>query len=362
MQSALNAFGFPAGVVDGDLGPRSRAAIGAYQAFMGFPGTGFLDEYQKGVLLNAHRRLQAGDGAAFPNVLAAEGTKGLLKAFTPTVGPSTYPDPQVAQGGRIGAPGAPFGGPEDLGVVPDLPVAVPSLPQAGPTATRMSERCEFVALTTRINQGLIQADAMLDADQALSEQFCEARSFALAAGQSYAVQIGFEEAQLVEICTRISAALGPVRAMMAGQSAQAVQARVVELGASLGMANLPKLAAYGKLCTAQGYRLDDAEIALSGALLSFAAGQRPHAELLAHHAREGFGLAAQGAAAFSWYDIALDALERGATPAFLPSKSAQRVAVMRAAIKSGQLQADTVGAVPMVPASGGGIPDLPLPQ
>jgi hypothetical protein len=35
VQTALNYFGFPAGVADGVLGANSRAAIGQYQAFMG---------------------------------------------------------------------------------------------------------------------------------------------------------------------------------------------------------------------------------------------------------------------------------------------------------------------------------------
>ena len=81
VQSALNAFGFPVGVVDGSLGRRSRTAIANYQAYMGYPATGYLEEYQRVSLVSSHQRLQAGGGSAYPQVVANEGTQGLLKAF-----------------------------------------------------------------------------------------------------------------------------------------------------------------------------------------------------------------------------------------------------------------------------------------
>ena len=40
-----------------------------------------LEEYQRIGLINAHQRLEAGGGAAYPEVVANEGTQGLLKAF-----------------------------------------------------------------------------------------------------------------------------------------------------------------------------------------------------------------------------------------------------------------------------------------
>ena len=39
-QTSLNYFGFDAGVPDGVLGSRSRAAVSQFQAYVGFPITG----------------------------------------------------------------------------------------------------------------------------------------------------------------------------------------------------------------------------------------------------------------------------------------------------------------------------------
>jgi peptidoglycan hydrolase-like protein with peptidoglycan-binding domain len=392
VQTALNAFGFPVGTVDGSLGPKSRSAIGNYQAYMGFQSTGYLDDYQKGVLLDGYSRMQAGGGSAFPNVVAAEGTKGLLKAFqdpsyAQRFGAPTFPNPQVAQGQQVATPQAPFGAPQNFGVQPNVPAPVPQTTQVvaptqtptpapaqiapltipplapmGQVAKSMAERCELVTLMTQTNQGMVQAAAMTDADQALSEQFCEARSFAISAGQSFAAQLRVSDEQLTATCSQISEAMAPARDLVNTATAQAVQARVGEIKAQIGLSDTSNAAAYGQLCAWIGYRQDNAEMALSGAMLSFAVGQLPYAELMAHHMREGFGLQANAAGSVAWYDTALSALEQGATPAFLPSKSPQRVAVMRAAIKTGQLQAQAGGLPSIVPAAGGGIPALPLPQ
>lgn len=388
VQTALNSFGFPVGTVDGSLGPKSRSAIGNYQAYMGFQSTGYLDDYQKGVLLDGYGRMQAGGGNAFPQVVAAEGTKGLLKAFqdpsyAQRFGASTFPNPQQVQGQQVATPQAPYGAPQNFGVTPNVPqplpnttqvvaptpepapiapLMIPPLAPVGQVAKSMAERCELVSLMTQTNQGMVQAGTMSDADQALSEQFCEARSYAISAGQSYAAQLRVSDEQLTATCNQISEAMQPARDMVNTATAAAVQAKVAEINAQIGLADTSTAAAYGQLCLGIGYRQDNPEVALSGAMLAYAVGQLPYAEMLAHHMREGFGLVANSGGSVAWYDTALGALEQGVAPVFLPSKSPQRVSVMRAAIKSGQLQARAGGLPPLVPAAGGGIPALPLPQ
>ena len=54
VQTALNYFGFPAGVADGVMGANSRAAIGQYQAFLGYPATGVLSEYERAFLTSSY--------------------------------------------------------------------------------------------------------------------------------------------------------------------------------------------------------------------------------------------------------------------------------------------------------------------
>lgn len=64
VQEALSYFGFPAGAPDGVLGRQSRAAVGAFQATLGFPPSGYLTEYQRAALLTYHARARAAEAHA----------------------------------------------------------------------------------------------------------------------------------------------------------------------------------------------------------------------------------------------------------------------------------------------------------
>ena len=79
VQSALNAFNFNAGAVDGQLGRKSKAAISQYQAYMNFPVTGKLDDFQRQTLFDSWNKLQHGGTAAYPNMMSREGPRGLLR-------------------------------------------------------------------------------------------------------------------------------------------------------------------------------------------------------------------------------------------------------------------------------------------
>lgn len=56
VQTALNYFGFPVGGADGVLGQQSRAQIAQYQAFLGYPATGDLTEFQRSLLVTSYNR------------------------------------------------------------------------------------------------------------------------------------------------------------------------------------------------------------------------------------------------------------------------------------------------------------------
>jgi hypothetical protein len=92
----------------------------------------------------------------------------------------------------------------------------------------------------------------------------------------------------------------------------------------------------GEVCLGVGYQTDDAPVVLAATMLLLGAGEPAYAEVLGHHLRRGFGTTASPTNATGWYSNALDALEGGATPAFLPSQSPQRVSVIRAAIGGSQ--------------------------
>ena len=78
-QTALNYFGFNAGVADGVMGSRSRAAISQYQAFLGYPATGQLSPLERDMLVSSYSRAQIGG----PEVMKAmqtdpQGVRSLL--------------------------------------------------------------------------------------------------------------------------------------------------------------------------------------------------------------------------------------------------------------------------------------------
>lgn len=79
MQTALNYFGFPVGVVDGSVGPKTRAAVSAYQTFMGFPPTGQLTSFERDILVGAMTFGQSGSPDAMQLVANdPNGSRALL--------------------------------------------------------------------------------------------------------------------------------------------------------------------------------------------------------------------------------------------------------------------------------------------
>ena len=63
-----------------------------------------------------------------------------------------------------------------------------------------------------------------------------------------------------------------------------------------------------------------------------AAGQMPYSEVMGHHLRWGFGTDKSGTYSEDWYTTALSAMDQGAEPAFLPSKTVERNTIIRGAL------------------------------
>ncbi len=362
VQTALNTFGFPVGTPDGALGPKSRAGISNYQNYMGYQPTGYLEPYQQQALLDSYNRVQAGAGAAYPEVIAQEGIQGLLKAFADPNYVNKYRQPQVP-------PQPPFNGvqmaaqPQVPQVVtpqaapepqPSLPQTAAALPQLAPlpliteTSVSMAERCEVVALMTQTNQGLMMASNLTDADQALSEQFCEARGYAITVGQTMISNVRLPEDQLVATCGQITDSMKLVMSGLGSATPQDTAGAAAEINAQLGVGDPKAAATYGQICMGVGYRQDEADIAAAGSLMLVGAGFMPYGEMIGHHQREGFGTDRNAPAAAQWYTSALDALDQNESPAFLPSKSRERAAIIRAAMEMGDLRADAAASLPRI--------------
>lgn len=362
VQSALNGFGFPVGTVDGALGRKSRAAISNYQSYMGYQPTGYLEDYQRSGLVGAHQRLQAGGGAAYPEVVANEGTKGLLKAFQ---------DPNYANRYRQNNNGVQSAGYQDnsnafanqgqnnngFNSVPvtTAPTQAPTTfapldLSLGQAPISMAAHCDLVTGMTQANQGRILAGPVQDPEQALGEQFCEARTYSITQSQTLLANARQTEEQFSTSCKQIADAVAPATSQIGSQDVKLVATSAQQITNGLFNNDTNTATAYGQICMGLGYRQDDATVALGAATVLLATGQMPYAEVMGHHLRWGFGTTKAPAAASGWYQTALSSMEQGSQPVFLPSKAAERNAIIQAS-----LAAAPVSNQPVQAASGGGL-------
>ncbi len=337
VQTALNAFGFPVGAVDGALGPNSRAAISNYQSYMGYPSTGRLTDYERATLVEGYNRYNAGGGQAYPEVIANEGTKGLLKAFSDPNSVNKYRQ-QASLGGNTqqgNAGTGNVGGGNQGGVNGTLATsgALPALDLTrGSAPVSMATHCEVVAGMSQVNGGMILANDIADPDQALGEQFCEARSYAMTQSKALMTNARATEQQMNDLCGQISEKMRPAVAGLAKENLKVVATRAKDISQTIYSGDMDVAAGYGKICLGIGYRQDDAAVALGGAMSLLAAGRMPYAEIMGHHARWGFGTPRSAEASDIWYGAALESMEDGAEPAFLPSKMIERNAIIRGAL------------------------------
>ncbi len=165
IQTSLNYFSFPAGTPDGALGRRSRQAISSYQAFMGYPVTGHLSQYEKEFLLDSYHQAQAG-GSTTSQLIASngQGVRGLLLA---------YRDQRANGGERNFAGMGSFGG-----LPPVVAAAVREIAKSSdPTAEQLIQRAGFVQLADINKDG--QTDYILDTSVTGSAFWCNQQSCAV---------------------------------------------------------------------------------------------------------------------------------------------------------------------------------------
>jgi peptidoglycan hydrolase-like protein with peptidoglycan-binding domain len=321
-QSALNFFGFDAGAVDGQVGPATRAAIERYQRAMDYPvdGRDFTDA-QFDYLMDAYYWAQNGGAAQsglsgqpllFAYRDSREGRTLSSAAAQQPAATTVIVNPQGEAGTSQSAPG-----------VPNL------FANSAPTAS-LANTCNGVMLQTSTNGGYTTLANMSDPDFTLSEQFCVARSYAMAQGEQLMQNIvGLTQSQISEQCGQFAGLFSDQidRASMAGQEALLPRVADVALGSGVPPADL---SATARVCLSVGYAQDDMRMAVASALVLTAMGEPAYGELMGHHLREGFGTTRRPDLAMAWYDSALSALEQGATAAFMPGQP-ERTRLLRQA-------------------------------
>lgn len=370
IQASLNYFGFNAGPVDGQLGRKTRDAVSQYQAYLGYPITGELSPFEHNLLTTSYNRAQAGGQNTLVQAGSnPEGVRGLLKSYRnemaggTAVGggtvvatatpPAPVPQivPQVTQPVMAAVPIAPQSLPQS---VPDFSpttaaaATTPALPGflgAG-TQASLTAHCNQVSLVTNTNGGFTSLANMTDPNTALNEQFCLARTYAIARSEELASRVaGFTPDQIAAQCEGFGPAMTAHVAALAQKPRDAVVAETEAFVKGTGMSAV-QLSGTARICMGVGYRKDNMDVAVGSALLLYTLGEPVYGELMGHHLSQGFGPARNVALSADWYQSSLGALE-GGTPAVFNPGQPERTELLRQASQR---------------LNGGGSPVLPQAQ
>ncbi|MFK7744490.1 MAG: peptidoglycan-binding protein [Roseobacter sp.] len=342
IQRALNHFGFDAGAVDGQLGRKSRAAMSKYQSYMGETANGQLTQTQRQDLIDAYKRDTAGEGKEYADIVQEEGNKGLLKAFSDPDYADEFREAKLPAEKSGSVP--PVGNSQDekFAGLPDINDKESVFPDLNASEAdrfeSMAIYCELVDGLTDANGGVMTINKIDDPNQALGEQFCDARTYAITQSESLLERASISEAQLVKACIQIAGSLNEATSRIAKDNTRHVKATANRIVGQMFGNDTKKALRYGELCLGTGYRQDNAEIALGAATVLMAIGKIPYAEILGHHLRFGFGADRSEAASVDWYETALAAMDQGEAPVFFPTKSAQRNAIIAEALKTARIK------------------------
>ena len=332
IQSSLNYFGFNAGRVDGQLGRQSRNAIASYQAYMGYPATGQLSAFEQDLLVTSYNRAQAGGYQTTQQVAASpDGTRGLLKTYRAELAGQAAP--QAAAPVVVAAPQpvpvAPAATAPVAAAAAAPTTALPNFFESGAPEASLASHCNTVSLLTSTN-GYTTAASMTDPTAALNEQFCLARTYAIARSEELISQVnGFTPQQVAAQCDGFGPVVQPYVNSLAQKPRDTVAQEVSGFVASTGTTP-QQLSGTAKICLGVGYRTDNMNVALGSALILYALGETVYGELMGHHLALGFGTQKNVSAAGDWYDAALAATDAGADAVFVPGQP-ERTDILRKA-------------------------------
>ncbi|WP_099826798.1 peptidoglycan-binding domain-containing protein [Oceaniglobus indicus] len=363
IQSSLNYFGFDAGAVDGQLGRKSRNAVSQYQAYLGYPVTGHLSSFEQDLLVSSYNRAQAGGFATQQQVAATpDGVRGLLKTYRAEMAGTTT----VAAAPHTTVAVAPVAPPAATTTAqPTLTTTTTTVTALGASAANATEpggltnlfgdtgsakaslasHCNTVSLLTSTNGGFTTLATMTDPNVALNEQFCLARTYAIADGEQLAQGLTATQDQIAQHCAVYGEQMRPHVAALAVKDRDAVVRDVSAFVLGTGIST-QDLAATAKVCLSVGYRVDDLDQAIGSALILVSLGQAGYGELMGHHLAQGFGTARRDDLAVSWYETGL---KGAATNAVFAPGQPERTELLRQA--SARLGADDAMATPASPAA-----------
>ena len=348
-QRALAYFGYNPGGADGVWGQNSRRAASGFEAEMGFyPVDGQLNDAERAFLVSSYQRAQSGFYGPHQAAYATGGPRALLVSFnderlgrfqpqgtttTVVTAPATTvvaPPPTTT----VVAPA-----PTVVAPAPTTTVVAPAPGTAQPAAPAFSGftlASSMQSFCANAMQAAPSADVTLASaamDQVMGQQFCLAMDATREDGAALRASIsGMTPDQVIGQCQGLAGVMQASMNTLGAQPRDAVE--VAARGALGGMAADQAITA-GRICLSVGYEQDDAAMALASALALSSQGEASYGELVGHHLREGFGTAANDAAAQNWLLSTVDAIEAGVPAAFLAAEASGRGAIIRAAYGAG---------------------------
>ncbi|MDW3222855.1 MAG: peptidoglycan-binding domain-containing protein [Paracoccaceae bacterium] len=353
IQASLNYFGFNAGRVDGQLGRQSRAAVANYQAYLGYPATGQLSPFEQNFLVTSYNRAQAGGYQTTQLVAQSpEGARGLLRTYRNELAAQSAPQPAapvVAVAPQVVAPvvqaPAPVAvtapAPQVVTPAPEVvaaaaapaaaqsSTALPNFFESGTPEASLASHCNTVSLLTSTN-GYTTAASMSDPTAALNEQFCLARTYAIARSEELISQVnGFTPQQVAQQCDGFGPVVQPYVDELPVKPRDIVSRDVSGFVASTGT-SAQQMSATAQICLGVGYRTDNMNVALGSALILYSLGETVYGELMGHHLALGFGTLKNVSASGPWYEAALAATDAGADAVFVPGQP-ERTDILRKA-------------------------------
>ncbi len=245
-----------------------------------------------------------------------------------TVAAPQIPAPQASTEVALSVPSAQ---PAARNPAADVAVAAPAIPNffgGGQADRSLASHCNRVTLLTNANGGFTTQDKMTDPQLVLNEQFCLARTYAMADGDELIAQVqGVTPQQVAEQCVAFALALQPHVAALSVQPREDVMRGVSSFILQTGM-NPQQLASTAKICLSVGYQLDNLDVAMGAGLLLVALGEKAYSELMGHHLMQGYGAAQRSDLSLAWYE---DGLDSSKTAVFAPMQP-ERDLLLRAAV------------------------------
>lgn len=206
--------------------------------------------------------------------------------------------------------------------------AIPDFFGGGQVGRSLASHCNKVNLLTSANGGFTTRETMGDRAIVIAEQFCLARTYAIADGEALIAKVqGATPDQIVAQCAGFAPSLQPHVSALSVKPRDAVMSDVGSFILQTGM-NPEQLGATARICLAVGYKQDDMVLSIGSALLLVAMGERAYGELMGHHLTEGFGASQRDDLSLAWYEHGLDPAK---TAVFAPMQP-ERDELLRAAV------------------------------